>query len=83
MPISDSDDTTASYILAFSEGQVLAKSRRQRHSPITTGLHPKTDIKFAMSAFPRFTSGVGGKAAVNRDGRLRRELTQSRRGEGS
>jgi hypothetical protein len=34
-------------------------------------------MKIPMSAFLAITSGVGGKAAVNRDGRLRRELTHS------
>jgi tetratricopeptide (TPR) repeat protein len=47
------------------ERQVLAKSRRQRASSITTGLHPKADVELPMSAFPLFTTGVGGKAAVN------------------
>lgn len=30
-----------------------------------------------MSAFLVITSGIRGKAAVNRDGRLRRELTHN------
>jgi hypothetical protein len=58
----------------------MAKSSRQRAPSITTGIHPTTDMKLPMSAFPRFTSGVGGKAAVNRGRRLRPLLTQSRRG---
>jgi hypothetical protein len=44
---------------------VLAKSRRQRAPSITTGLHPKAAVDSPMSAFSLFTSGVGGKAAVN------------------
>ncbi|MGK0172646.1 MAG: hypothetical protein ACI9W2_004385, partial [Gammaproteobacteria bacterium] len=59
---------------------LLAKSRRQRTPSITTGIPPTTDIKFSMSAFPRFTSGVGGKAAVVCDRRLRPLLTQSGHG---
>jgi hypothetical protein len=69
--------TTASYILAFAERQELAKSRRQRAPSITTGLHPKTDVELLMSAFRLITSGVGGKAAVDRDGRSRLLLTQA------
>ena len=66
-------------ILAFSEGQLLAKSRRQQAPSITAGLHPTTDIKFPMSAFPLFTSDVGGKAAVVSDVRSRPEMTQNGR----
>jgi hypothetical protein len=45
VPIHDSDGTTTSYILAFSEGPELANSGRQRMLLITTGLHPKTDVE--------------------------------------
>ena len=55
----------------------MAKSRRQQAPSITTGLHPKTDIKLPMSAFLAITSGIGGKAVVNSDRRSRPELTQS------
>jgi hypothetical protein len=44
VPIHDSDGTTTSYILAFSEGPELANSGRQRMLLITTGLHPKAAI---------------------------------------
>jgi hypothetical protein len=59
---------------------VLAKSRRQRAPSITTGLHPKTDMKIPMSAFLAITSGVGGKAAVDQGWRLRPLMTLSGRG---
>jgi hypothetical protein len=58
----------------------MAKSSRQRAPSITTGIHPTTDMKLPMSAFPRFTSGVGGKAAVVSDRRPRPLLTHSGRG---
>jgi hypothetical protein len=57
----------------------LAKSRRQRAPSITTGLHPTTVMDLPMSVFRVITSGVGGKAVVNRDRRLRREMTQTGR----
>ena len=66
--IRDGYSPEARRILAFAEWLELAKSRRQRAPSITTGLHPKTDIKLPMSAFPRFTSGIGSKAAVIREG---------------
>jgi hypothetical protein len=56
----------------------MAKSRRQRAPSITTGIPPTSDMKLPMSVFPRFTSGVGGKAAVVRDSRLRPLLTHFR-----
>ncbi|MFT5181285.1 MAG: hypothetical protein ACI8S3_001166 [Alphaproteobacteria bacterium] len=57
--------------LAFAEGLELAKSRRQQVPSITTGLHPKPDMKLPMSALPLITSGVGVKAAVAQGWRLR------------
>jgi hypothetical protein len=63
--ISDSDGPSACPILAFAECLLLAKSRRQRHPSITTGLHPKADVELPMSGFSLFTSVVGCKAAVS------------------
>ena len=34
VPIGDNDDPAASYILAFSEGQILANTRRQPESNV-------------------------------------------------
>ena len=42
----------------FAERQVLAKSRRQRMRSVTTGLHPKADIKLPMSVFALITSAL-------------------------
>ena len=75
--------TYSQRLLAFAERLELASSCRQRVPAITTGLHLKADIKLLMSAFLAITSGVGGKAAVDRDGCLRPELTHSYRHEGS
>jgi hypothetical protein len=44
VPIRNIYGPAASHILAFAEGQELAISSRQRHTPITTGLHPKAAI---------------------------------------
>jgi hypothetical protein len=69
VPIREIYSPAAGYTLAFAEGLLLAKSRCQRAPSITTGIPPTSDMKLPMSAFPRFTSGVGGKAAVVRDRR--------------
>ena len=55
--INNIDNLTANGILAFAERLLLAKSSRQRAPSITTGLHPKTDMRAAMSA-------IGGKADI-------------------
>jgi hypothetical protein len=77
MPIHKRGSPTSGFILAFAERLELAKSRRQRAPSFMTGLHPKADMKIPMSAFSLFTSGVGGKAAVVSDRRLRPLLTHS------
>jgi hypothetical protein len=61
VPIRNIYGPTGSYILAFAERQLLAKSRRQRPPPITTGIHPTTDIKFSMSVFRVLRPVLGAK----------------------
>jgi hypothetical protein len=48
--------------------RLLVSSVRQQQFPITTGLHPNTDID-------DFTSGIGGNTAVNCGAWLRKEMT--------
>jgi hypothetical protein len=76
VPKRNRDGLITCLILAFVERQELAKSSRQRPPPITTGLHPTTVMDLPMSVFRVITSGVGGKAAVVGDRRLRPLLTQ-------
>ena len=81
--------TQRNAILAFAECLELAKSGRQQAPSITTGLQPKPDVKAPiadmtapMSAFRPITSALPPKPAVNRRGRLRRELTHNGHGLG-
>jgi hypothetical protein len=57
VPIRTVYGSTASYILAFSEGLGLAKSRRQRGLPMMAALNPKSVVK--NFRLPRLNARLG------------------------
>lgn len=63
---------------ALTRCPLLAIPGRQRVQPITTGLHPKADIKLPMYVYALITSVIGGKPVVDSDGSSRPEMTRSR-----